>query len=347
MKKYPLINRRLFLRTIGLAGISAVLSSCKMADTHSTSTSTHLSSTPISTATNVFLPSEISTSHSQETTEVETTSEPYPIYPHLAVARGESPAANTTTVIAALGGMERFVKNGANVIIKPNICTNYYTYEYAATTNPEVVATLVQLCWAAGANRVRVMDYPFGGTAQSAYEISGIASAVAGAGGEMEIMNPHKFLNTDIQDGHDIQSWPIYQDILDADTVINVPIAKHHGLARLTLGGKNLLGVIENRSGIHSNIGERIADLYSLIHPELTIIDATRILMANGPTGGNLNDVNKTKTIIASQDGVAADSYATTLFGLTGEDIAYVKACSDRGLGVMDLSTIRIEEIAT
>ena len=133
---------------------------------------------------------------------------------------------------------------------------------------------------------------------------------------------------------------------MKADLLINVPIAKHHSLARLTLGGKNLLGVVENRSALHAKLGARVADLISVLQPGLTVIDAVRTLMANGPTGGNLDDVKLQNTIIASHDLVAADAYGATLFGLTGADISYVKAAAERGLGTLDLSSVKVEEVS-
>lgn len=265
---------------------------------------------------------------------------------YLAVARGEDPAAITAAALQALGGIERFVKSGYDVIIKPNICTDNYPFEYAATTNPQVVAALVKLALGAGARRVRVMDFPFGGTAASAYARSGIEEAVKAAGGAMEVMNQNKFKETPIPQGRSISKWEIYQDVLTCDLLINVPIAKHHSLARLTLGGKNLLGVIQQRSMIHSDLGQRIADLVSVILPGLTVVDGVRTLMNHGPTGGNLDDVQMNNTVIASHDIVAADAYATGFFGLTGEDIAYIKKSAEMGLGTIDLSAIRVEEIA-
>jgi len=278
------------------------------------------------------------------------TEQPQPSTPsgrqtYLAVARGGDPAAITKAAIAALGGIERFVRPGNEVIIKPNICVAYHPPEYAATTNPTVVATLVALCRGAGARRVRVMDIPFGGTPESAYAISGIEEAVNVAGGEMEVMSPVKFVKTPIPEGRDITEWEVYRDVLEADLVINVPIAKHHSLARLTLGGKNLLGVITRRSSMHRNLGQRIADLVSVVRPTLTVVDAVRILVEHGPTGGSLNDVKKMDTVIASHDIVAADAYAATLFGLTGADIGYVQAAAEMGLGTLDLGSVRIEEI--
>jgi uncharacterized protein (DUF362 family) len=272
---------------------------------------------------------------------------PSPIKPetYIAIARGQNPSSLVQAAIKALGGIERFVKKGDDVIVKPNICNGWNNYEYAATTNPEVMATLITLCLGAGAGRVRAMDFPCGTTTQQAYAKSGIAEAVEAAGGEMEIMVDFKFQETSIPEGRDITSWPVYKDILDADVVINVPIAKQHGPGHLTLGMKNLMGVIQDRPMFHSNLGQRIADLNSLVRPQLTVIDAVRILVDHGPNGGSLDDVRKTDTVIASQDVVAADSYATTLFGMTGRDIPAIRAGAEMGLGTMDLNQLKIEEI--
>jgi uncharacterized protein (DUF362 family) len=264
---------------------------------------------------------------------------------YLAVGHGQNIDLMVQRTIEALGGMKRFVQAGNDVLIKPNICVAYHTYEYAATTNPEVVAALVRLCLTAGASRVRVMDQPFGGTAEQAYEKSGIAKAVRDAGGEMEIMTDRKFRKTAIPDGRDINNWPVYIDALDTDVLINVPIAKHHSLGRLTLGMKNLMGLIQDRGEFHFNLGQRLADLTSLLRPQLTVIDAVRILTNHGPTGGSLDDVKRIDTVIASHDIVAADAYAATLFGLTGVDIPAIRAGAEMGLGTTDLKSIRIEEV--
>lgn len=264
---------------------------------------------------------------------------------YLAVAHGEDPAAIVKAALTPLGGIERFVRQSQDVIIKPNICVDYHTAEFAATTNPQVVAALVTLCLGAGARRVRVMDMPFGGTPSAAYAISGIEEAVKAAGGEMEIMSPVKFTKFDIPAGKDIKSWDIYSDILETDVLIDVPIAKHHSLARLSMGSKNLLGVVGNPNQIHQNLAQRIADLISVIQPTLTVVDAYRILIDHGPTGGSLNDVKQANTIIASHDIVAADSYGATLFGLTGAEIPYIKKSAEMGLGTMDLSSVKVEEV--
>lgn len=267
---------------------------------------------------------------------------------YLAVARGGDlgPAELTRRAIAAIGGIERFVKKGADVIVKPNICNAYHGPEYASTTNPEVVAAIVELCLGAGAKRVRVMDFPFGGTAQKAYKTSGIADAVEAVGGQMEVMSALKYRTVEIPNAQALNKTDIYGDILNADVIINVPIAKHHSMATLTLGLKNLMGTVKDRGALHARgLPQSIVDLGTVVRPQLTIIDAIRILVANGPTGGNLNDVKEMNTVIASADVVAADAYAATLFGLSGTDVAYIKLANERGLGTMDLDAIKIEEI--
>ena len=315
-----LLNRRDFLKLSGAASLAILGTGCSTQSEESR------------TGTSAITPQR-------------QTSPPNKDQAYLAVVHGEDPTAIVKVALAALGGIERFVGQGQDVILKPNICVDYHTPEYAATTNPQVLAALVTLCLGAGAKRVRVMDMPFGGTPASAYTVTGIEEAVQAAGGEMEVMSPVKFAKFDIPAGRDIKSWEVYRDILETDVLINVPIAKHHSLARLTLGGKNLLGTVSYPNKIHQNLGQRIADLESLIRPSLTGIDAYRILMNHGPTGGSLNDVKQANTVIASHDLVAADAYGATLFGLKGADIPYIQKAADMGLGVLDISTLKVEEI--
>ena len=266
-------------------------------------------------------------------------------YPDLAVARRGEPEEMVRRALAALGGMERFVPQGSRVVVKPNICIAYHTYEYAATTNPWVVGALVRLALEADARSVRVMDYPFSGSAEEAYTRSGIAEQVQAAGGEMVVMKRFGYRDTEIPQGKGLHEARIYDEVLDADVLINVPIAKDHSLTRLTLGMKNLMGVIYDRSKIHIDPGQYLADLNSRVRPQLTVIDAVRILMDHGPTGGSLEDVKQMDTVIASTDVVATDSYAATLFGMQADELGYIRAATEMGLGRSDLSRLRIEEI--
>jgi uncharacterized protein (DUF362 family) len=264
----------------------------------------------------------------------------------LVVAHGSDPETLVRRAIAALGGMERFVPAGAVVVIKPNICVAYRSFEYAATTNPWVVGTLVKMALEAGAASVSVFDYPYGGSAADAYRKSGIGDQVTAAGGRMVVMASRNFVRTPIPAGKWLKQADVFDQVLKADVVINAPIVKEHGSSRMTAGMKNLMGVVLDRPAMHGNLGQAIADLGTLIKPRLTVVDAVRVLTANGPSGGRLADVRKMDTVVASADPVAADSYAAGLLGLKPSDLAYVRIGTAMGLGRSDLSALRIEEIS-
>ncbi len=273
---------------------------------------------------------------------------PTPSQPYLSVARGASPAAITRAAIDTLGGIKRFVKSGDEVIIKPNICNASIPPELASTTNPEVVAELVKLCLEAGAKRVRVMDQPFSGVAVEAYKNSGIRAAVERVGGQMEIMSAAKYAAVTFPAAaRDLKSSKVYQDVLKANVFINVPVAKTHNLAKLTLGMKGLMGVILEREPLHNNIHQRVADLSTAIPTTLTVVDAVKIVVAGGPTTWDANNVVAANTVIASHDIVAADAYAAqSLFKMKPEDIGYIKAGAAMGIGRADVANLRIKEVS-
>ncbi len=337
MKK---ISRRKVLNILltGTTTIAAsqILSACKRAsDSLVIPAETSSTNTPFSPETG----ETVSTDSSPTATGV-------PVeYPDLVVTRNAEPEPLVRAAMAAIGGMERFVPKGGWVIVKPNICTCYYSYEYATTTNPWVVGTLVKMCYEAGAGKVQVMDYPFGGSADQAYISSGIGEQVEANGGEMVQMASFKFKEVNIDNPLGMRKVAIYEDVFAADTLIDVPIAKDHGMSRLTLGMKNLMGLITQREQIHRDFGNRLTDLAGKIRPKLTVIDAVRILTANGPTGGDLDDVQKLDTVIVSPDIVAADSYAATLFGLQPEDLDYIRIAAKAGLGRSDLGSLNIQEL--
>ncbi len=264
--------------------------------------------------------------------------------PPLAVRKGQNVPALVRETISALGGMEHFVKTGDVVVVKPNIGWDR-TVELAANTHPEVVKTLVELCLDAGAKKVRIFDRTCNDE-RRCYTQSGIRSAVELIKSErvsLEYMDRREYKEMEIRGGKAFDRWEFYLPVIEADRLINVPIAKHHSISRLTLGMKNLMGVIGgNRGRLHHQIAESLTDIASVIHADLTVVDATRILIANGPQGGRTEDVRNTETLIASPDMVAADAYATTLFGLKPEDVSTIVAAANRGLGVMDLKQVRM-----
>ncbi|MBT8333038.1 MAG: DUF362 domain-containing protein, partial [Deltaproteobacteria bacterium] len=216
-------------------------------------------------------------------------------------------------------------------------------------THPLVVEALVELALEAGASKVQVFDNTCN-EKRRCYNNSGIADTIVALKdrkARIEYIDKRKFVPIEIARGRSLTKWDIYKDAITADCYINVPVAKHHGLSRLSLGLKNSMGAIGgNRGRLHHDLGQKLADLATVIRPKLTLIDATRVLMKNGPQGGRLEDVKKFDKVIASKDPVAADAYAATLFGLRPEELDSTVAAHRLGLGQMNLDKIRhLEQI--
>lgn len=264
--------------------------------------------------------------------------------PLVGVASGKNYRLLVEKSIEIIGGIKDFVKNGDKVVIKPNIGWDR-TPELGANTHPLVVRALAELALDAGAAEVRVFDYTCN-EKRRCYASSGIIDELEKIGNkkiQWEHIDPRKFVPVDIAGGKSLKRWEIYQEALTADCYINVPVAKHHGLSRLSLGLKNVMGVIGgNRGKLHHNLGQDLADLATVVRPQLTVIDATRMLLRNGPQGGRVEDVKVADTVLATADPVAADAYATTLFGLQPEDIDSTVAAYKMGLGEIDLQRMKI-----
>jgi uncharacterized protein (DUF362 family) len=269
------------------------------------------------------------------------------VKPLLAVGRNADPAVATTAAVAALGGMKAFVKAGQTVVVKPNIGWDR-SPEQAANTNPGVVKALVSLALAAGARQVKVFDRTCN-DAKRCYANSGILAAVESLKdprAECVHIDNRRFVPVKIKDAVAVEEWSFYRDALECDVYINAPVAKHHGISRLTIGLKNVMGVIGgDRGKIHQNIQQKLADLNRVVRPALTVVDCSRILLRHGPQGGKLEDVEQRDLVIASRDPVAADAYAATVHGLKPEELAWLGAARDAGLGVMDLSQVTVKEV--
>ncbi len=262
----------------------------------------------------------------------------------LAVVSNSTPEIMVRKAVDMFGGMEKFIKKGSTVLVKPNIGWDRAP-EQAATTNPQVVAEIVRLCKNAGAKKVKIFDRTCN-QAKRCYARSKIEEMAKAAGAEVSHVYDQKFKKLTIRQGKELKAWEFYEDAQQADVVINVPIAKHHSLSRVTLGLKNMMGILGgNRGEIHNHFDIKIADINTVIVPQLTIIDAVRILMDNGPQGGNLSDVKEMNTIIAGVDPVAVDAYGATLFDLKPEQLGFLKEAQARGLGTMNLAALKIEKV--
>ena len=267
------------------------------------------------------------------------------VYPHLSVVRGKDAGKMVRAAIDRLGGMGRFVTPGDRVLLKPNAAWDRQPQQ-AANTNPEVVAAVVKLCLEARASEVWVTDVSVNDPYRC-FSRSGIEEAVKRAGGRLRLASENDFLPTDLK-GESLKVWPVSAFYHQADKLINLPVVKHHSLSKCTAAMKNLYGSLGGqRNRLHQDIDTSIADLSFAIRPTLTVMDATRVLKRNGPTGGNLSDVAIENTIVAGVDVVAVESYGLRFLDLNAEDVPYVGLAEKRGVGISDLKSLNIAEEET
>jgi len=265
-----------------------------------------------------------------------------PQLPTMTVVQGGEPAALVQRALADLGGISRFISRQDVVVIKPNIAWDR-TPEQAANTNPDLVAEVVRQFWQAGAKRVVVTDVSCN-EPRRCFQRSGIQAAARAAGAEVILPDPELFREVELG-GVVLKSWPVFIPFLEADKILNLPIAKHHGLTGATLSMKNWYGILGGeRNRLHQQIHQSLVDLAAFMLPTLTIMDCYRVLLRNGPTGGNLEDVATKKTAVASIDPVALDTYvAKAYWNLDPEHLPYLQMAANRGLGTTAFETLSVK----
>ncbi len=267
--------------------------------------------------------------------------------PDIVIAKGDPTtlARTTRAAVDALGGMGRFVKPGFKVVIKPNM-SFAQAPEWGTNTHPDVVAEVVRMCKESGAATVRVLDHSLQNAGQ-ALARSGILDACNAIEANIchHLMEVGFYRETAVPNALSMRSNLFMTDVLEADALIAVPAAKSHGGAGVSLSLKGQMGLVWDRSSMHSRfaLDTAIVDMNTLIKPHLVIIDASRVLSTGGPGGPGL--VLKPSEIIASADPVAADSAAVAEYEwygqkLQGRHVRYIREAHERGLGRMDIENL-------
>jgi len=261
-------------------------------------------------------------------------------YSPVRIVIGSDAAANTRKAIDMLGGMEKFVKPGQKVFIKPN-CISTNQPESAVNTNPAVVAEIVRLCRKAGASEILYMGHD----QSRVWESNGIGNAFYAYGGKIVDANSREqYLPVKLPRGLILRETMMVKELLEADVFINIPIAKHHAGTQLTFCLKNYMGLVWDRLIMHrTDIHQAIADLATARPADLAVIDATRMLLTNGPSGPGT--VRVENTIIASPDMLAADAVTASLFKVEPGSVRHIKAAYDLGLGEIDEREMQVERL--
>ena len=244
--------------------------------------------------------------------------------------------------IAKLGGWDAFIKPGMKVALKPNVAWNS-TPEQGGNTHPDLVKACVLAAQEKGAAKITIPENTCDPEDKS-FKASGVEDTLKGT--KARLYRPAKadYKTVDIPDGKTLKTADVPKDILECDCLINMPVAKSHGGATLTIAMKNWMGSVSDRQVWHrEGLHQCIADFCTFIKPKITIIDATRIMLTKGPRGPG--DLDHPHELILSTDPVAADAYAATLFKKAPFDIGYIKIGHEMGIGCGDLEKVKIERI--
>ncbi|MDQ7824739.1 MAG: DUF362 domain-containing protein [Candidatus Eremiobacteraeota bacterium] len=270
-------------------------------------------------------------------------SQAQPAASKIVVAKDGNLYGRLINALKPFGGIERFVRKGSKVLLKPNIGWAREPRQ-AGNTNPDLVGHLVKLCYKAGAKEVCVYENPCDSYVYT-FQKSGIKDAVEREGGKIFAAVTENFYTPEsVPRGKSLKQVSIVKYIREADCFINMPIAKDHSATKVTLGMKNMMGLIWDRGYWHGNdLDQCIADFMTIVKPHLTIVDATRILLTHGPKGPG--EVKEPKTLIAGTDFVACDSYAVSLFGKKGSDIRHIQLAGKMGLGQADQGKMVIQKV--
>lgn len=269
------------------------------------------------------------------------TANPY----QLVAVRGGEPAPMFDKAIESYGGMKTFVKKGQRVLVKPNIGWDTDP-ERAGDTHPMLVKRVIEHCYNAGAKEVFVFDHTCD-TWTQCYKNSGIERAAKDAGAKVVSgASEGSYHEVAVPGGKRLTRAKVHEQLLNADVFINLPVLKHHHASRVTIGMKNLMGVVWDRGEWHQNdLHQCIADFATYRKPDLVIVDAYNVMKQNGPRGVSPADLVLMKAQIVSTDPFAADVAAAKLYGVEPADVRYLSIGSSMGLGKLELDAASIKRI--
>jgi uncharacterized protein (DUF362 family) len=264
--------------------------------------------------------------------------------PDIVAVRGGEPDAMFDRGIAAMGGIGRFVKRGQRVAVKTNASWDV-PVDRAGNTHPALVQRIVQHCMEAGAREVMLFDHTIE-QYRRCLEASGLNEVARNTGAVIVPADTERYYQKTTVGGKSLDTALIHQAILEADVLISAPILKHHGGTGMTAGMKNFMGAVWDRRFFHRyDLSQCIADFLLARKPELTVIDAYRVVTGNGPRTRSAADLTLAKMQILSTDVVAADAAGARILGGRAEDCEHVRIAHAMGLGEIDPSRLPTRRI--
>jgi uncharacterized protein (DUF362 family) len=273
----------------------------------------------------------------------------------IAVCTGSNYFEQTIKAVELLGGMQKFVKQGQTV----GLLINSDFEEKATYVNPDVAIAVVKMCFDAGASEIICLqhvkpDYWKRSPVFETYNNMLMKVKTVEANSFPAKYDSLNFVKFDsIPGAISLKKAEVVKKVFDVDVFINVPIAKHHATTVLTCASKNMMGLCTRATNVtmHLNgpkrndpgyLAQCIIDLFKLRRPNLSVADATEMIVTNGP--GGPGELRKFDKIVAGTSPICVDAYCTQLLGFAKEDVMTNQKGLEAGLGESDLSKIKVIE---
>jgi uncharacterized protein (DUF362 family) len=267
------------------------------------------------------------------------------LLPSLAIAHGTEHEKTVRAALGALGGMERFIKHGDVVMIKPNVAFDRPP-ALAATTHPDSLRAVAKLCFEAGASKVIVADNPINSPTGCFFK-SGLTAVASDM--NLDLMYPETNSFSPLSmDGEILKEWTFFSTpFKKATKVIGLAPCKDHNLCHASMTTKNWYGLLGGRRNqFHQHIHSIVSDFALMMKPTLVILDGMNVLMSNGPTGGRLSDVKPMNTIVAGTDMISVDAYGYEhLLERDLAELTYLHKAQERGLGNINWKDTNYKEV--
>ena len=260
----------------------------------------------------------------------------------VSIVEGEEPENMVSEAIDLLGGIDKFIKSGDVVFIKPNVCGGVVG-KSGSYTSPEVIAALIELI------KEKSSRVIIGEADSEMYDAdrmlneTGIRRAAENLGAEVVNLSKGEMVKKVVPDAYMLKEFKISKVVAEADKIISVPVAKAHSITDVTLSLKCMFGILpeKHKAKYHkSGINMVIADLIKAFPPHLSVVDATIGMEGEGPLKGNPVALN---LIICGDNAVATDSVTSSILGYKPAKIKHLELAAKSGIGPLNLKEIDIK----
>lgn len=263
----------------------------------------------------------------------------------VSIVSGKDPENMVKNALNYIGGLDKFV-SGDEAFIKPNlgswITTGVPNYVNRwATTKPEIIVGIIKELNKIGINHITVGDGSFLDQDMTVQlEDSGMKEKVEDAGGKVIDLDRSGHERVEVSDDLTLE---IAEPVLSTNNLINVPVMKTHIQTKLTLGIKNLKGVVSKSSkrAMHrGDLEKYLALLCKTIRPKLTIVDGLVGMEGLGPAV--FGKPKNPGLIVAGIDPVAVDTVTAKIMGHDPKKIEHITLSNELGIGISEMEEINL-----